>query len=62
MGYQSEGERMKQLNLFEWADARPSNVIDLMPALIHKAAMEVIYNIPRAKGGGDAIPLKRRAV
>ena len=50
---------MKQLNLFDWADAKPSNVIDLMPALIHKAAIETIYNIPRPKGGGDPIPLKR---
>jgi hypothetical protein len=50
---------MKQLNLFEWADARPANIIDLMPALIHKAAMEAIYNIPRPKGGGEPIPLKR---
>ncbi len=50
---------MTQLNLFEWADNRPSNVINLVPALIHKAAMETIYNIPRPKGGGDPIPLKR---
>ncbi|WP_246200748.1 hypothetical protein [Shinella kummerowiae] len=50
---------MTQLNLFEWADSKPSNVINAMPALIHKAAMETIYNIPRPKGGGDLIPLKR---
>ncbi|WP_165691131.1 hypothetical protein [Agrobacterium salinitolerans] len=50
---------MKQLDLFQWADSKPSNVIDAMPALIRKAAMETIYNIPRPKGGGDPIPLKR---
>lgn len=51
---------MKQMDLFEWADQKPSNIINAMPALIHKAAMEVVYNIPRPKGGGDPIPLKRR--
>lgn len=50
---------MTQLNLFEWADNKPSNVINLVPALIHKAVIETIYNIPRPKGGGDPIPLKR---
>lgn len=50
---------MNQLDLFKWADARPSNVIDLMPALINKAVNEVIYRIPRPKGGGEPIPLKR---
>lgn len=48
-----------QLDLFKWADERPSNVIDAMPALIHKAAMEVVYKIPRPKGGGDPIPMRR---
>ncbi|QIX20988.1 hypothetical protein FOB41_07510 [Agrobacterium pusense] len=48
-----------QLCLFAWADAKPSNVIYVMPALIRKAAMETIYNIPRPKGGGEAIPFKR---
>ncbi|WP_168879988.1 hypothetical protein [Rhizobium sp. P28RR-XV] len=48
-----------QLSLFVWADAKPSNVIDVMPALIRKAAIETIYNIPRPKGGGDPIQLKR---
>ncbi|MNE52455.1 hypothetical protein D3C80_1471280 [compost metagenome] len=50
---------MKQMNLFDWADAKPSNIINIVPALVHKAAMETIYNIPRPKGGGDLIPLKR---
>ena len=50
---------MKQMNLFDWADAKPSNVVDLMPALVHKAAMEAIYQIPRPKGGGEPIPLRR---
>ncbi|WP_172746537.1 hypothetical protein [Neorhizobium sp. T25_13] len=50
---------MKQLDLFEWADTKPTNVVTLMPALVHKAAMEAIYNIPRPKGGGDLIQMKR---
>ncbi|CDZ60459.1 Hypothetical protein NGAL_HAMBI2605_10290 [Neorhizobium galegae bv. orientalis] len=50
---------MKQLDLFVWADTKPSNVIDVMPALIRKAAREAIYNIPRPKGGGDPVPLRR---
>jgi len=57
----SKGKRMKQLNLFDWADEKPSNVINILPALVHRAAMETIYNIPRPKGGGDPIPLKRGA-
>lgn len=52
---------MTQLNLFEWADSKPTNVIDAMPALIRKAAIETIFNIPRPKGGGDPIPMKRGA-
>ncbi|MDE3796627.1 hypothetical protein I7G59_04700 [Sinorhizobium meliloti] len=52
---------MKQLDLFVWADAKPSNVIDAMPALIHKAAMETIYQIPRPKGEGKVIALGRAA-
>lgn len=51
---------MKQMDLFEWADRKPSNVINLVPALIHKAAMEVVYQIPRPKGGGAPIPLGRK--
>lgn len=50
---------MTQLNLFDWADTKPSNVIDAMPALIRKAAMEAIYDIPRPKGGGDPTPMRR---
>jgi len=51
---------MIQLDLFAWADSKPSNVVDVMPALIRKAALETIYNIPRPQGGGDPIPLKRK--
>jgi len=52
---------MKQLDLFTWADTRPSNVIDAMPALIRKAAMEVIYNIPTPRDVGRVIPIERTA-
>lgn len=51
---------MKQLDLFAWADTKPSNVIDAMPALIHKAAMEAIYGIPN-RSGGKIIPLGSKA-
>lgn len=51
---------MTQLNLFEWADSKPSNVIDAIPALCRKAVMDVVYNVPRPKGGGDPIPLRRK--
>lgn len=40
-----------QLDLFSWADARPSNIIDAVPALIRKAAREVAYTIPSQAGG-----------
>jgi hypothetical protein len=50
-----------QLNLFVWADNRPSNVIDVLPALCRKAAMETIYNIPRPKGAGKVISIERTA-
>jgi hypothetical protein len=52
---------VKQLDLFAWAEARPSNVIDAMPALIRKAAMEVIYNIPTPKNVGRVIRIERTA-
>jgi hypothetical protein len=51
---------MKQLDLFAWADIKPSNIIDAMPALIHKAAMEAIYGIPN-RSGGKIIPLGSKA-
>ncbi|WP_274626550.1 hypothetical protein [Arvimicrobium flavum] len=51
----------EQLDLFAWADERPSNVVDAMPALIRKAAIETIYAIPRPKGEGKVIALDRRA-
>ncbi|WP_165358252.1 hypothetical protein [Mesorhizobium sp. Pch-S] len=51
----------KQLELFAWADARPSNVIDAVPALIRKAAIETMYAPPRPKDTGDVISLTPRA-
>lgn len=53
---------MEQLDLFTWAEQRPSAVvIDMLPALCRKAALEVIYKIPPRKGEGQPIPLKRGA-
>lgn len=48
-----------QLDLFVWGGSRPSNIIDAMPALIRKAAMETIYAIPRPKGEGKLIHAHR---
>lgn len=49
-----------QLDLFAWADARPSNVVDLMPALIRRAAMETMYAIPRPTGG-KVVAIERKS-
>jgi hypothetical protein len=50
-----------QLDLFAWADARPSNVIDIVPALIRKAAIEAVYAIPARKGDGKIVTIGRAA-
>ncbi|PTM96489.1 hypothetical protein C7449_103508 [Mycoplana dimorpha] len=42
---------MTQPNPFDWAEAKSDDVIDVMPALFRKAAMEAICNIRRPKGG-----------
>ncbi|TDQ19895.1 hypothetical protein [Phyllobacterium brassicacearum] len=52
---------MKQLNLFEWAETRPSNVINAVPALIRKAALETVYQIPRPNGEGKVIQIGKAA-
>ncbi|WP_189636723.1 hypothetical protein [Rhizobium phaseoli] len=47
---------MKQLDLFEWAKSRPTaKIINALPALCRKAAMETIYQIPRPQGGAKVI-------
>lgn len=51
---------MSQLDLFAWAEAKPSNVIDAMPHLIRKAAIEAIYNIPNRKGDGTVARFQER--
>ncbi|PSH64893.1 hypothetical protein CU102_20860 [Phyllobacterium brassicacearum] len=45
---------MIQLDLLAWGENRPLNVIDAMPALIKRAALETVYQIPRSKGGGKS--------
>ncbi len=52
---------MKQLNLFEWADERPSNVIDIIPALIRRYSIEAVYRIPRPQVEAQVIRLERSA-
>jgi len=49
-----------QLDLFAWADAKPSNVIDAMPALIRKAAFETMYQVPRPTGG-TVVTMERKS-
>lgn len=51
----------EQLDLFAWADARPSNVVDAVPSLIRKAAMETVYRIPRPKDVGVLLEMRRTA-
>jgi hypothetical protein len=48
------------LDLYRWPLGRPSNVVDAMPALIRKAAMETAYQIPRPKG--DAVVTEMRRI
>ena len=55
-----------QADLFAWADSQPASrpsakIIDVMPALISKAAREIVYRIPNRKGDGKVIPLGRKA-
>lgn len=48
---------MKQLNLFDWADNKPSNIIDVMPAIISKIAREPWPPKPQT---ADVVSLKRK--
>lgn len=50
-----------QLELFVWANSKPSNVIDASEALWRKAAMEVIYPPRRPAEAGKVIVLERTA-
>lgn len=51
-----------QLNLFEWAEARKQPVIiDALPALCRRSAMEEIYKIPRPTVEAKIIPIDRKA-
>lgn len=50
---------MKQLDLFEWAQARPTaQIINIMPALISKIAAEPW---PPKRKDGSLLELKRGA-
>jgi hypothetical protein len=52
-----------QLDLFAWADARLSNVVDAMPALIRKAALETMRAPPCApREVGEIILMERKEV
>ncbi|WP_193378147.1 hypothetical protein [Sinorhizobium fredii] len=48
---------MNQLDLFTWADNKPSNVIDVMPAIISKIAREPWPPKPQT---AEVVALKRK--
>lgn len=49
---------MKQMDLFQWADSRPSaEVVDLMPAIIKNICSQP-YPFP--KKDGELVNLRRR--
>jgi hypothetical protein len=50
---------MKQLDLFQWADNRPTaQVIDLMPAIIRNICAQPF---PFPVKNGDVVPIRRTA-
>lgn len=51
----------QQLDLFSWADAKPSNVVSVVPAIIRRVGLEVVYGIPRPQGGAKIILLSEEA-
>lgn len=57
----------QQGDLFEWAASMQiepvptAQIIDALPALIRKAAMENLYQVPRPLAGGKVIPIERMA-
>jgi hypothetical protein len=50
-----------QLDLFLWADTKPSNVIDAKEAFWRKAALDVINPPRRPADGGKVISIGRKA-
>lgn len=51
---------MKQLDLFQWADSRPSaEIVDLVPAIIHHICRQPYPN-PIKNGELVTLPLKAR--
>lgn len=50
---------MKQLDLFQWADSRPSaQIIDIMPAVIKRICAQP-HPFPRKDGEIVSLPMKR---
>lgn len=50
-----------QLDLFVWAEQRPkAQVINIVPALCRKVAIETIYQIPNRTGDGRVVALEER--
>lgn len=52
---------MNQLDLFQWAETRPNNVIDALPALLRRIRIEKAYQIPRPSLEAKVLPLERGA-
>lgn len=52
---------MTQLDLFEWAASRPSNVIDAVPELIRRICRRPAYRPPNPHEGAKVILLEVKA-
>jgi hypothetical protein len=50
----------EEFHRWRWPQGTLSNVIDAVPALIRKAAMEAIYSPPRPSQTGQIISVPRR--
>lgn len=47
--------------LWRWPEGKPPNIIDAVPALIRKAAMQTMYSPRRPTDTGDVIAMTPRA-
>lgn len=52
---------MTQMDLFEWADSRPSNVIDALPVLVRRNCIKALSRRPPPSEGAKIIRLEGKA-
>lgn len=50
---------MNQMDLFVWAETKPSNVIDALPAILRRIRIEQAYRIPKKRGEGKLIEVPK---